>query len=148
MRLMRMACWTLLACFSLGNTHAAGTDSPSEIADALHAAIGAGDEAALRELLDPELTVYESGAVESSLEEYASHHMRADIMFMAQMQREVLSRDVVRDGSLSVVTTRSRLHGTFQGRDMNKASNETLVIRHGETGSRIVHIHWSSMDMR
>lgn len=149
MRVLRLTRWLLLvAWLPLGGLHATDLPSPEAVADALHEAISAGDEAALSEILDPQVLIFESGGVESSLEEYASHHMQADIAFMAEIEREVLSREVITDGSLSVVTTRSRLHGKYQGRDMNLASNETLVIRSEVREARITHIHWSSTELR
>ena len=97
----------------------------------------------MRSLLDENVLIFESGAVESSLAEYAAHHLGADITFMSNMNKEILSRNVYEDGDMTVVSTRYRMHGSYNGRDFDQVSSETLVLRKSLDGWKIVHIHWS-----
>jgi len=135
----------LVLLISAGNALAGFETSEAEaVADNLHAALVAGDEEGVRNCLAASVLVFESGGVESSLEEYASHHMHADMEFMQGIEREILSRDTWADGDQAVVSTRSRLSGTYKQRPVSLNSTETLVIRQTADGPRIVHIHWSS----
>jgi len=119
-------------------------DDPAAVADHLHEAISTGDAEGIHELLDPDVLIFESGGVESSLEEYASHHMHSDMAFMAEMKRELLNRDVFENGALAVVSSRSKLAGRYQGEDIELFGTETLVLERTGQAWKIKHIHWSS----
>ncbi|MFT7533526.1 MAG: hypothetical protein ACI9FD_004563 [Gammaproteobacteria bacterium] len=119
-------------------------NEPEAVADGLHAALVAGNAEKVHELLDPQVLIFESGNVEQSLEEYASHHMHSDMEFMAAIQREVISRKVIQSDDIAVVSTRSRLTGTFGGKEIDINSTETLVLGITDQGWKIRHIHWSS----
>lgn len=121
-----------------------GEQNPAAVADSFYAAITEGDEGEIRALLDPKVLIYESGNMESSLDEYANHHMPSDMKFMASMTREVISRQVIEEGSMAVVTTRSNITGNYDGKQLDLNSTETLVMVRGEEGWKIHHIHWSS----
>ena len=66
------------------NAFAAG---PSDTVTAFHAAITAGDKTKALGMLSPTITIYESGHVERSREEYASHHLGGDIVFAQGVKR-------------------------------------------------------------
>lgn len=122
----------------------AAENTPAAAADDLHAAIASGDTKGIEDILDPQVLIFESGGVESSLEEYASHHMNSDMDFMAGMNRKVLGREVFVDDDLAVVTTRSRLTGMFNEEAMDLFSLETLLLNQTEGEWKVRHIHWSS----
>lgn len=42
------------------------------------------------------------------------------------------------------VLTRSETSGTFRGKEIDLLGAESVLLRRGEHGWRIVHIHWSS----
>lgn len=113
-------------------------------ADAFADAIGKGDTATVRALLLPGVLIYESGDAETSADEYAGHHLSADIAFMAGIKREVVSRETGGDGAASWIATKTRLRGHYQGKAVDLDSTETLILTFTETGWRISHIHWSS----
>lgn len=119
-------------------------DQAAATAEALYAAIATGDSEKVSRILAPDVLVFESGGIEGSLAEYASHHMPADMEFLAGMQREVLERQVSADDKMAVVSTRSRLSGRFRDQDIDLFSTETLVMKATEDGWRVEHIHWSS----
>lgn len=123
----------------------ANADHPASlVADRLHAAIAMGDVDTLRSLLAPEVLIFESGGVESSLAEYEGHHMHADMAFMKSMQEEVVSRQVFDGGDSATVVTHARVHGVYEGKDVDLSSTETLVMKIVGGQWQIVHIHWSS----
>jgi len=118
---------------------------PADVAARLSSALAQGDTAAVRGLLAKDVLIYEAGGEERSLQEYASHHLTADIGFMSSLQRVVLSQSVYQMGDGAVVATRTRLSGEYKGNTVDSRGTETLVMRHRDEGGwKIVHIHWSS----
>jgi ketosteroid isomerase-like protein/uncharacterized membrane protein len=121
------------------------TDHPaSQAAAKLSQAIAAGDVEQLRKLLAPDVLIFESGNVESSLAEYESHHMQSDMAFMKAMNIEVESRHVFDSGDTAIVVTLSRIHGMYKEKELDLSSTETLVMKNIVGQWKIVHIHWSS----
>lgn len=122
------------------------SSGPARAVEAFDDALVRGDAATAIALLAPEVLVYESGGQESSRDEYASHHLKEDMAFVARSKREVLSRAEGGDEAHAWVASRSRL--TVQGKDkvMVLASTETMVLKNTRDGWRIVHIRWSSGD--
>jgi ketosteroid isomerase-like protein len=113
-------------------------------ADAFDRAIAQGDTAAALALLAPDVLIYESGGQEASRDDYAAHHLPADIAFMAQMRRQVLDRRHGESGDLAWVATRRRLTGTYKGKPLDLLSTETLLLQRQAGAWRIAHIQWSS----
>jgi ketosteroid isomerase-like protein len=120
------------------------SDTPEGVVDAFAAALRAGDEAALRRLMAPNVVIAESGDVERSFDEYAAHHMPADFAFTSAMQFTLEQRDTIVDQDMATVISRTQVHGQFHGRPINSNSMETMVLRRIDGKWRIVHIHWSS----
>lgn len=123
---------------------AAAPNTPEGVVEAFGAALSAGDEAALRRLLAPDVVIAESGGVESSFDEYAGHHMPADMAFSAAVQFTLEDRNVIAEGDTATVISRSRTEGQFQNRAIHSRMMETMVLRRSGGQWRIVHIHWSS----
>lgn len=134
----------LLIMASIPAAFGGAPTTPATVADALHAALLAADEASVRSLLAEDVLIFESGGVERSLEEYASHHMHADMAFTKGTERELLERTERSSGDLAVVNSRSRMSGTFRDQPVDLDSNETLVLSRASGEWKIVHIHWSS----
>ncbi|WP_428383984.1 YybH family protein [Nevskia ramosa] len=119
-------------------------ESAAQIADRFADALAAGDQATVHTLLLPNVLIFESGGAETSADEYAGHHLPADIAFMAAVKRTVLSRQSGGNGVTRWVATKSRLQGRYKDRDIDLDSTESLVLQRGDGGWRIVHVHWSS----
>lgn len=113
------------------------------LADRFAAAISNGQESEIRAVLHESVLIYEGGKVEASLDEYAAHHMQADMDYMAGIEKEILSRTVFEDNGLAVVTTQYRMTGQYNNRPVDRVSLETLVMRDAGEGWKIVHVHWS-----
>lgn len=118
--------------------------SPSAAVDAFAAALRAGDDAKIKSILADDVIIAEEGGAERSLEEYASHHMGADMMFMQGVEATRVKRDEIVSGALASVVTESIAHGAFMGKPVHSRVMETMVLERGEGGWRIRHIHWSS----
>ena len=120
----------------------AGT--PAAAVEAFGAALRAGDEAALRRLAAPDVLIAEGGGVERSFDEYAGHHLPADMAFTQAVTFMLEQRDVVGGGDQATVISRSRVEGAFRGRAVHSRMLETMVLKREDDAWRITHIHWSS----
>jgi len=125
---------------------ALSADDPAATVDAFHAALTAGDRDAALALLAEDLTVFESGFAERTREEYAGHHLGADMEFSAATERQVLARASGEAGDAAWVLTETRTSGTFRDREISSLGLETMVLHRAEGGWRIVHVHWSARD--
>lgn len=108
-----------------------------------HRALAAGDRAGALALLAPDALIVESGEVQTR-DEYAAHHLPADIAFARAIPGE---RQVVRAeqrGDAVWVTATSSTRGTFNGRAVDSAGAELAVLVRTPTGWQIGAIHWSS----
>jgi ketosteroid isomerase-like protein len=120
------------------------TDGHLLAVDAFDQAVVSGDEARVRELLAPDVLIYESGGQEASLAEYAASHLKADMEFMAKVQGTVIDRKHGVAGEFAWVATRRRMTGSYADKPIDVYSTETMVLRKEPAGWRIAHIHWSS----
>ena len=127
-----------------GNATSVPKDEPTSEINDFHAALASGDEQTAMVALAPEVLIFESGGAERSRAEYASHHMKSDMAFLALMERDVIEQDSTVQGNTAWVVTESRIHGHYKDRDIDLVSIETAVLERGADGWKIVHLHWSS----
>lgn len=119
-------------------------DSAVQTVASFHKALVAGDPEAVLRFLDPDVVIFESGGAELSRDEYASHHLGADMEFSAATRRTVVEQKKGEAGDSAWVLTRSETSGTFREKEIDILGAETVLLRRGEHGWRVVHIHWSS----
>ncbi|GJL93536.1 DUF2231 domain-containing protein [Hyphococcus sp.] len=119
-------------------------DSPEAAVESYGVALRAGDEATLRAMLAPDVIIAEGGGAERSVEEYAGHHMPADMAFTAAVEFTLKKRDVIATDDLATVISESQVHGTFRDQTIHSRMMETMVLKRENGQWRIVHIHWSS----
>jgi ketosteroid isomerase-like protein len=112
-----------------------------------HAALAAGDSAAVLGLLDRDAIILESGAAETR-EEYRSHHLPADIEFARAVKSKQSVVRVRLSGNVAWVASTSTTKGQFADRPINSDGAELVVLRKAENGWRIAAIHWSSRARR
>lgn len=123
---------------------AAASGSPRAVAQALHAALAAGAASAVEALLDPQVLILESGGAERSRAEYAAHHMSSDMAFLKNAQYTLVRQGGDSVGDLAWVASEARIESRDGEVSVNLASTETLVLKHGVEGWKVVHVHWSS----
>lgn len=122
----------------------ASAEAASAAVDAFFAALSAGDLDRAGAQLDESAVVLEGGAAEHSAAEYLGGHAKGDAEFL-RGSRQVLRRRTARaSGDLAWVASESDLRVEKDGKPMLLASAETMVLRSGPSGWKIVHIHWSS----
>lgn len=114
------------------------------VVDAFHTALGSGDLDAVLALLTEDVIVLVEGGAERSREEYASHHLPADMTFAAATTAEVTRRAARVEGDVAWVLTEGRTTGAFNGRPVDRLTAETMILHREGDAWRIRHIHWSS----
>jgi len=122
--------------------------SPKETVAGFHAALSAGDKAKALALLAPDVAIYEGGHVERSRDEYASSHLAGDIEFARSSTRKVLKESERIDGNTAVVWEESETTGTSMGMPVHLLGTGTMVLEKRGDGWAIVHVHWSSRNLR
>ncbi len=123
------------------------TTTPAGTVNAFLGALKAGDGEAARSFLDDQVLIYESGYVERSAEEYAGHHMPADMKFVGAMSNELIAQTETLSGDMATVVSESRTFGTYNDKAYNMMSTGTMVLRRDGEGWKITHIHWSSRNI-
>jgi ketosteroid isomerase-like protein len=118
------------------------------VVDAFHAALKSGDADAVLALLSEDVMVLEEGGAERSREEYAGHHLPADMAFASATTAEVTRRAAWVEGDVAWVLSEGRTTGTFNDRPVNSLTAETIILHKSADGWRIRHIHWSSRTPR
>lgn len=126
----------------------AETSAPAEpvaVIERFQRALVGGNTTQASELLDPSVKIFESGHIERSREEYASHHLKEDAAFLKTAKVQLLSRTGDAIGDSAWVGSENRIRATgADGKAAAVISTETMVLRKRADGWRIVHIHWSS----
>ena len=113
--------------------------------EAFRVALAKGDSVAVLALLAPDVIVVESGVVER-LTDYRQHHLPADIAFARAVPGVHTLVSAHTEGNTAWVTSTSIAQGQFEGRAVNSAGAELIVLTRAraDAGWRIRAIHWSS----
>ena len=109
-----------------------------------HKAINSGDAEKVKALLAAAVLIYEGGGVESSAEEYASHHLSADIEFLSNMNITSLEHRIEGTSDMAVSVSRSQLKGSYKDKSIDMKTMETIVLKKFGEHWKIIHIHWSN----
>ena len=119
---------------------------PSDVVDAFHLALKAGDRRKALEQLTADVLVFEQGRLERTRTEYARQHLGEDIGFATVTQRTVTRRSVKLQGNVAWVTSVNRTRGRFKNRNVDFTTDETMILLRVGGKWRITHIHWSFDD--
>lgn len=95
------------------------------------------------ELLAPDAVILESGAAETR-NDYEKYHLTEDIAFSRAVTSTNSTLAVHLEGNAAWVSSTNRATGTFNGRQVNSAGAELMVLTNYAAGWRIRAIHWSS----
>jgi ketosteroid isomerase-like protein len=116
----------------------------SGVVDGFHAALARGDAAGASKFLSAAVIIFEGGSAERSRAEYASGHLPADVAFEQAVGSQLVRRSGGSSGDLAWVASEGHAKGNFKGRDVDRATTETMVLRRTAGAWRIVHVNWSS----
>lgn len=114
------------------------------VVDRFFSALSSGDLAQAGAQLDPNVIILESGGAEHSAAEYLGGHAKGDAKFLKGAHHVLNRRTARATGDVAWVASESELHVEKDGKPSTSASTETMVLRSGKDGWKIVHIHWSS----
>lgn len=142
-----LACALPLAARAVASQAATDSSAVVAVVSGFHAALSSGDSTAALALLAPDVMILESGGVETR-EEYRSGHLRGDINFARSVPSTRTVTQVRIDGNTAWVVSTSVTQGESNGRQVNSAGAELMVLRRTPAGWRIVAIHWSSRTRR
>jgi hypothetical protein len=143
--MLRNSCLFLLLAANCMLANAA--PAPADAKDALtafYAALAAGDKAGALELLAPGVAIYESGYVEASRDEYARHHLGADIAFARSSTRKVLRHNEKDAGNVAIIWEETETTGASGAKPVHSFGTETAVLEKSGDRWLITHVHWSS----
>ncbi len=128
-------------------TYFAGPDSAAAVAavTSFRTALASGDSAAVLRLLAPDVIILEAGGVET-LADYRAHHLPGDIAFARALPGVHTLKSVVVSGDVAWVTSTSVTDGQYNGRAVNSAGAELVVLSRARAGApwTIRAVHWSS----
>jgi ketosteroid isomerase-like protein len=149
-RLLRIAAGiAALGVLSAATALAQTTDSAqvARIVESYHSGEASGDSTAMLALLSDDAVIMEAGGIETKAE-FRAHHIAADIAFLRGMRVERGSLRVRVRGTAAWVTSTSTMQGESNGRAVNSAGAELMVLTKESTGWKITAIHWSSRQRR
>lgn len=120
------------------------TSGAVAVVDRFSAALSSGDLAQAGAQLDPGVVILESGGAEHSAAEYLGGHAKSDSQFLKGSHQVLRRRTARAAGDLAWIASESELRFEKDGKPSTLASTETMLLRSGKDGWKIVHIHWSS----
>lgn len=127
-----------------GNQSFSGQNSaPGKVVSQFHHALKSGDKELARSLLVDNVLIYEGGRVERSADEYANHHMLADMKYLKNITTSVLEHIVITKGKIAFSNSRSHSTGKFRGKDIDQSGMETIILEEINAQWKIIRIHWS-----
>lgn len=94
-------------------------------------------------ILHDDVTILEGGGMETK-SQYLSHHFHSDGKFLGAINREEVSQDIKIEGNVAWVTSKTKMTGTYSGRDIDLNSLELAVLKKENGMWRVVALHWSS----
>jgi ketosteroid isomerase-like protein len=140
----QLFCLSFLVAVSLPVTAA----TPTEVVGEYHAALASGNGAKALSLLSPSVQIFEGGYAEKSKDEYAGHHLPADMAFAKTVSRKVLKGSERISGDQAVVMQETDTQGTHNGAAVHMIGTETAVLEKKGDGWVITHFHWSSRKVK
>jgi hypothetical protein len=117
---------------------------PTEVVNEFHAAVAGGNTAKALSLLSPAVQIFEGGHAEQSKDEYAGHHLPADVAFAKAAKRTVSKSGERVVADLAVVTQETETRGMHKGTPVHLIGTETAVLERRSDAWIITHFHWSS----
>lgn len=109
----------------------------------LQTAIINNDSEQAGKILHEDVTILEGGGVENKTQ-YLSHHFHSDGKFLSAINREEVSQEISVEGNMAWVTSKTKMTGTYSGRDIDLSSLELAVLKKENGMWRVIALHWSS----
>jgi ketosteroid isomerase-like protein len=113
---------------------------------AFHAALQAGDSTKALTLLAEDVRIIE-GRLETKAA-YRSGHIRGDMAFAKAVPSQRTLASVTVHGDVAWVASTSITQGDYNGRAVNTAGTELMVLSRDRDGWKIRAIQWASRERR
>jgi len=94
-------------------------------------------------ILHSDVTILEGGGMETK-QQYLSHHFHSDGKFLSAIDREKVSQEIKIEGNIAWVTSKTKMTGTYSGKDIDMTSLELAVLKKENKEWKVVALHWSS----
>ncbi len=147
--IVRSTAWLsgLVISFSTGSVIAKPVSADSAAittaVENFHRALIQGDRAAALAAFSEDALILESGSSQTRTE-YERGHLAEDIAFASAAKTERSPLIVRQEANVAWTTATSKTTGTFEGRKIDSAGVELMVLTKEKSGWRIRAIHWSS----
>jgi ketosteroid isomerase-like protein len=128
---------------ALGQSGGADSAAVGAIVTRFHQALRAGDSTAVLALLADDAVILESGGVETK-EEYRGHHLPGDIAFLRAGNEKAGTQRITIQGDAAWAASTSTMEGAYEGKALNLASAELMVLSRASGAWRIRAVHWST----
>lgn len=144
---------TLLAAVIAATVPAAAASAQADSAQVVtavakfHTALAAGDSSAALAFLTDDVTILESGGVETK-SQYRTGHINGDMSFAKAVPSVRTVTGVHVRGDAAWVTSSSVTQGESNGREINSAGAELVVLTREGGSWKIRAVHWSSRARR
>jgi len=117
----------------------------AKVVKTFHHALQIGDSKTARALLADDVLIFEGGRVERAADEYANHHMKADIKFLKHLKISAIEHQVKVFGDTAVSMYRAKSVGSYKDKKVDMQSMETIFLTKQPDGLwKINNIHWSN----
>ncbi|MBB1371907.1 MULTISPECIES: DUF4440 domain-containing protein [Pseudoalteromonas] len=120
------------------------SSAAAKVVSSFHTALKQGDKVTARQLLADDVIIFEGGGVERSADEYANHHMLADMKYLSAINSDLLEHQVFINGDMAYSVSRSKNHGNYKGKEISATGMESITLKNTDSGWKITHIHWSN----
>ena len=138
----------LLACLLVAPTPlmapAQGEDASVQKAlNAYDQAVARKDVETVRNLLAPEILLYEHSARNDGAKDAFENHLKPEILEGDRLQLSFSDLRITASSELALITRQYRVRGTVEGKAIDSAGNETQVWKKADGQWKIIHIHFS-----
>jgi len=118
-------------------------DSVRKALDAYDQAVAKKDVDTVRTLLAPEMLLYEHSVRNDGAKDAFENHLKPEILEGDGLQLSFSDLRVTASSGLALATRQYRVKGTFEGKTVDSAGNETQAWKLTDGQWKILHIHYS-----
>ena len=111
--------------------------------DAYDQAVAKKDVETVRNLLAPDLLLYEHSVRNDGTKDAFENHLKPEILEGEGLQLSFADLRITASPELALVTRQYRVRGTFEGKAIDSTGNETQVWRNTDGQWKLLHIHYS-----
>jgi ketosteroid isomerase-like protein len=135
--------FVLVAAIPLGRAAQNDKGQIEKVLATYDQAVAKKDVETVRNLLAPELLVYEHSVRNDGAQDAFQNHLKPEILEGEGLQLSSSDVRITTSADLALVTRQYRVRGTFQGRTIDASGNETQAWKRTNGEWQLVHLHYS-----